>query len=278
MKIGFIDYYLDEWHANNYPQMLRDNSGGEMEVCFAYGQITSPVTGMTSKEWCEKYGICLCESIEEVVEKSDALVVLSPDNCEKHEELAELALRSGKRTYIDKTFAPDRKSAKAMFALGEANGTPCYSTSALRFAQEYQPYMAKKISAVNTWGPNGLETYSIHQLEPIMMLMKGRVCRVLAEVNGEWKNLFFEMQDGRSAAMLCSGSPATPFLTNICTEDGAEMVEVKSDFFASFIQNLVRFFATGEIPVSHEETVSIMEARELAVKAAQTPGVWVCAE
>ena len=23
-KIGFIDYYLDEWHANNYPQFLRE--------------------------------------------------------------------------------------------------------------------------------------------------------------------------------------------------------------------------------------------------------------
>ena len=21
-KIGFIDYYLDEWHSNNYPKMI----------------------------------------------------------------------------------------------------------------------------------------------------------------------------------------------------------------------------------------------------------------
>ena len=24
MKIGFIDYYLDEWHANNYPDWFRE--------------------------------------------------------------------------------------------------------------------------------------------------------------------------------------------------------------------------------------------------------------
>ena len=275
MKIGFIDYYLDEWHANNYPQMLLENSGGEMVVAYAYGQITSPISGMTSREWCKKYGVELCDSIEEVIEKSDGLVVLSPDNCEKHEELAELALKSGKRTYIDKTFAPDTRSAKAMFALGEEYKTPCYSTSALRFAQEYQSHIGTNVQAVNTWGPNGLETYSIHQLEPIMMLMKGRVRRAMAQTCGQWISLTLEMQDGRSAALLCTGSPTTPFLTNICTENGAEMVEVKSDFFASFIQNLVRFFRTGQIPVSHEETISIMEAREIALKAAADPGTWV---
>ena len=26
--VGFIDYYLDEYHANNYPQWLKDASKG----------------------------------------------------------------------------------------------------------------------------------------------------------------------------------------------------------------------------------------------------------
>jgi hypothetical protein len=24
-KIGFIDYFLDEWHAENYPQWIEEN-------------------------------------------------------------------------------------------------------------------------------------------------------------------------------------------------------------------------------------------------------------
>ena len=51
-----------------------------------------------------------------------------------HEELSQLPLKSGKPTYIDKTFAPDYPTAKRIFDLAEANGTPCYSTSALRYA------------------------------------------------------------------------------------------------------------------------------------------------
>ena len=46
--VGFIDYYLDEFHANHYPQWLKEASGGELEVKYAYGKITSPLTGMTS--------------------------------------------------------------------------------------------------------------------------------------------------------------------------------------------------------------------------------------
>ena len=48
MKIGFIDYYLDEWHANNYPELIKELSGGDMEVAYAYGHIDSPIGGMTT--------------------------------------------------------------------------------------------------------------------------------------------------------------------------------------------------------------------------------------
>ena len=31
-KIGFIDYYLNEWHADHYPKMIKEASGGALEV------------------------------------------------------------------------------------------------------------------------------------------------------------------------------------------------------------------------------------------------------
>ena len=82
LKIGFIDYYLDEWHANNYPQMIKELSNGKYEVAYAYGKIDSPIGGMTNLEWSEKNNIALLDSIQEVVDKSDRLIVLSPDNPE----------------------------------------------------------------------------------------------------------------------------------------------------------------------------------------------------
>lgn len=41
-KIGFIDYYLDEYHANHYPEMLKELSNGELEVAYAFAVKNSP--------------------------------------------------------------------------------------------------------------------------------------------------------------------------------------------------------------------------------------------
>lgn len=78
-KIGFIDYFLDEWHANNYPKFIKDAVGDEFVVAYAYGEIDSP-NGKTNREWADSFGVELLGTIDEVIEKSDVLIVLSPDH------------------------------------------------------------------------------------------------------------------------------------------------------------------------------------------------------
>ena len=56
MKLGFIDYYLDEWHANHYPTLLRELSGGEIEVAYAYAETDAP-NGLTTDAWCQKNNV-----------------------------------------------------------------------------------------------------------------------------------------------------------------------------------------------------------------------------
>ena len=63
-KIGFIDYYLDEWHANNYPTFFKQWTEG-FEVAYAWGQMDKP-GGLTSAQWGEKYGVEVLSSMEEV--------------------------------------------------------------------------------------------------------------------------------------------------------------------------------------------------------------------
>ena len=96
-KIGFIDYYLDEWHANQYPDWIERASGGTMKVTCAYGKVDSP-NGRGNAVWCRDMGIELLPSIEAVIDNSDYLIILSPDHPEFHEELALLPLQSGKPT------------------------------------------------------------------------------------------------------------------------------------------------------------------------------------
>ena len=133
--VGFIDYYLDEWHANNYPEMIKKRSGGEFEVKYAYAK-TEPTLPdrISNAEWSKKYDISLVDSIAELINLCDCIVVLSPDNPEMHYELSQEALKSGKPVYIDKTFAENRGEALKIFEIAEKYNTPCYSSSALRFS------------------------------------------------------------------------------------------------------------------------------------------------
>lgn len=62
---------------------------------------------MTSEEWCSKFGAEKCDTIQEVAQKSDALMILSPDNSEFHLPFAKEAFPSGKPVFVDKTFAND---------------------------------------------------------------------------------------------------------------------------------------------------------------------------
>ena len=272
MKIGFVDYYLDEWHANNYPQWIRETSGREMEVSLAFGLIDSPIGGRTSAQWCADMGIPQAKSIEEVVETCDAIVVLSPDNCEMHEQLCQLPLRSGKPVYVDKTFAPDGETARRIFAIAGESHTPCYSTSALRYAEEYQGL--KGIRAISTWGPNEFETYSIHQLEPVMMLMGVDAARVMYLPGEGWYTLAIEFADGRKAT-ITGFAHGSPFLANVEMEAGAKLIEVKSDYFHRFIEHMVAFFRNPQLAVPHAETLRIMDVRGAGLKAIAAPGTWV---
>lgn len=280
MKIGFIDYYLDEWHANNYPARIREISGGAIEVAYAYAEIDSPIGGLTTDEWCVRHGVQRIGSIEELVALSDGIVVLSPDNCERHEALCRIPLASGKPCYVDKTFAPTKAAAQRIFAHAEAHGTPCYSTSALRYADEYRDIAPAGIHAIASWGPAfgpgaGYETYAIHQLEPVIMLMNSRPEKVCAQrVGDKWYCVTICFTDGRIATVT-GYKDDSPFMMNIAGEGGNRVVRMESDFFGRFLEQLVAFFRTGAAPVEHQATIDIMALREAGMQALEAPGTWI---
>lgn len=273
-KIGFIDYYLDEWHANNYPQWILNASGGRMQVTYAYGARDAE-HGMSNEEWCRHHNITQLHTIEEVVEQSDYLIVLSPDHPEQHEMLASLPLKSGKPTYIDKTFAPDRASAIRMFERAENYGTPMYSSSALRFAEEYVEMEREGIRSISSWGPGAFSNYSIHQIEPVVSLMGTEAERVMFTGTASHPALLIQFSGGRQAMVHHPGS-SCPFMMAAGYDSGdCRIVNPESDFFQLFIKDLVSFFESGIGSVSSSQTITIITIIEYGMKAALTPHEWV---
>ena len=274
IKVGFIDYYLDEWHANSYPELIKKCSGGRYEVCYAYAKIDSPIGGMTSKEWSEKYNIPLVDTIEELIEKSDRIIVLSPDNPEMHEELTEKALQSGKLDYVDKTFAPDKDTAIRIFENAKAHNTKCFSSSALRFSTEFKDVDKSAIDAIYCESTGYYDVYLIHQIEPIVCLMEERAKRVMYTGNGFHHSAIIEFVDGRRAMLHFYYE--IPFrFTFVDNEHKARHIEIESDFFELFIHALIKFFDTGEIPVPYEQTIDVIAIRAALMDALEKPFEWI---
>jgi hypothetical protein len=49
-NIGFVDYYISEWHANNYPKWISDVTD-EYKVAYAWAEVdVSAVTGESTDE------------------------------------------------------------------------------------------------------------------------------------------------------------------------------------------------------------------------------------
>ena len=270
-KIGFVDYYISEWHANNYPawiERIAADMGIEYKIAYAWAEMdVSPVDGKSTAEWCEKFGAEKCDTIDELCEKSDVIVILSPSNPETHLRYAEAVLKYGKRTYIDKTFAPDAATAKKIFALGEKNGTPFFSTSALRYATELDSIDAPD-SILLTGGGSNLPEYFIHLGEMAVKKM-GAFASVKASANGTQWIIRAKTASGKDATMIWGASmPYNAYMT----KDGKETWKsLKSPFFDGLIADMLSFFETGKARFDPSETLSVMALRDAALKAVESP-------
>ncbi|MDI9469144.1 MAG: Gfo/Idh/MocA family oxidoreductase [Bacillota bacterium] len=277
-RIGYIDYYLDEWHALNYPRWIREESGGAWGVTAAWADIEGSGFGRrTNQETADELGIELVTDLEQLIAGSDALIVLSPDDPAEHERLARAALCSGKPVYVDKTFAPDRASAIRMFDLAAAHGTPMYSTSALRYSSAWQPFAPGDITGLLSRGGGLLENYIIHQLEPISLFMGHDAKRVLASGSPGCELFVVEYAGGRSVS-ICQ-QPGLGFAITALLRDG-QAVEMRAEdaFFPPMIAAMLRFFDSGEVPVPPADTIALMSLREALLAAARDRGHWVTVE
>ncbi len=273
-KIGLIDYYLDQYHAENYPHWIEEASQGEFKALYAYAKINAP-GGKTNEECAEQMGVELLASIEEVIEKSDCLIVMAPDHPETHEELCQLPLASGKPVYVDKTFAPDIATSKRLLDLAERYKTPMFSSSALRYAKEYRELKKEGIEFINSRGPGRFENYGIHQVEPLVYIMGPTIEKIMYNGTPSTPAFTLRFKDGRAASMSFLGWECDFGLAVNYEDDRAVVIQGTSDFYMQFIDELVNFFRTGKPDASHEEILQVMTVLEYGNLAMQRPDEWV---
>lgn len=266
-KIGFVDFYISEWHANNYPAWIRqanEELGEDFEVAYAWAeQDVSPVDGVSTKEWCEKFGVTPCATIAELCEKSDYILVLSPSNPEKHLAYARAVFPYGKPTYIDKTFAPDAKTAQEIFDLAEKYGVKFFSTSALRYATELDEYADRVRAVAITGGGGTIDEYLVHQTEMAVKCVGIGAKSVSYEKHAQLETVRVSYDDGRFATMTFA--PALPFIVTASKDDETRYMPIQSDYFKRLLADILRFYTSGSTSFDVAQTLEVMKIREAAL-------------
>ena len=279
-KIGFVDYYISEWHANHYPEWIQQANEAlctDYQVAYAWAELdVSPLDQVTTDQWCEKFGVERCTTIEELCEKSDYIIVLAPSDPEKHLQYAQKVLPFGKLTYIDKTFAPDYATAKKIFDIAKQYNTPFFSSSALRYAEELKGVGPVKSMFLTASGSNFVE-YIIHPVEMIVSLVNDPIEKVKVEaMDGQWICRVVS-QNGTQAAIMFSNGYNYNIMA-LPVEGKPYRQAITSSFFVSLLQDIIHFFETGEYSFDPQQTLEVMRVRDALLVAQNADSQWLTIE
>lgn len=278
-KIGYIDYYVDEWHAHHGFETVKaynEKTGEDFAIAAVWAE-TDKQGGMTTAEFCEKYGVKHCATIAELAKEVDYFIILSPDNPEKKLGYAKEAFRYGKPTFLDKTFADSYPSAVAIFEEAKKTGVKFFTSSALRYASELNAYMGTAKSLFVLGSGVTLEDYAVHYLEIVVACMGVGAKQVRFEQRGnqEWAEI--EYQDGRKATFAISMAASyLDFAIYVADKDGdSAFLPIQSDFFGAQMADVLRFFKTGEVSFDGEQTLELMKIRDAIFQSKAEAGAWV---
>ena len=275
--IGLVDYFIDEWHSNNYIPWINEickEHGLEFEVKYAWAESETFEGKLSTDEWCKSTGVEKCASIDELCEKSDYIMILAPANPEKHLLYAKDVLKHGKNTYIDKTFAPDIKEAKEIYGLVEKYGTKFFSTSALRYAKELDAHANGVNSVIIKGGGRSFEEYIIHQIEMLVRLMGTGAKKVKVLSSGKQKVCAIEFEDERLGFL--EYDPSNIFGFTVEDKDGTTKNEgTDSAYFKNLLKSILEFFQSGKVPFEKEQTLAVIAIRDALMKAVSKPDKWI---
>lgn len=265
-KIGIIDYYISNYHSNTYHEFFHKIAEEENREEYVITHVfaiedMSPSTNETTAEWCARTGAKQCATIEELCDAVDVIMILSPNHPQFHEEFAKVAFKSGKRVYVDKTFAPDYATAKRIVDCGKENGAEFWSTSATRFDPEILEFLnddKPRMNTVTAMGGNVFDVYCIHLVELVNTFIKNGAKSVICR-NGAPSSVFeITYNDGRKA-FINHYEKAVLNFTCLAEIDGTcKKISVSDDIWKNCTRALMDFFDTGVIPVSNESTLECM--------------------
>ena len=214
----------------------------------------------------DKYGVEIVGSIEELCQKVDGVLLESVDG-RPHLAQARPVIAAKKPLFIDKPMAGNLADVIEIFRLAKENNVACWSSSSLRYypaiVEMKEKDTAGQVLGCDVYSPCDLEEhhpdlywYGVHGVEMLFTVM-GSGCETVRRV--QTKNSDFVVglwKDGRIGTYRGlrtpkSGYGVTVFGTKGIIEGG------KSGGYEPLVDEILKFFKTGQVPVPQEETIEI---------------------
>lgn len=296
-RIGIIG--LDTSHVIAFTKALNEGEMPELEgyrVVAAYptkgsadmSASTDRLEGFT--EGIRNMGVEIVNSIEDLLKKVDVVLLESVDG-RRHLDEALPVLKAGKRMFIDKPISNSLAGAIAIFEASEKYNVPVFSSSSTRFAPATLEIVegkesVGKVLGASTYGPASgavghldMAYYGLHAIESLFTLM-GAGCKEVVRFNtpvadvvvGTWN-------DGRIGTFYATPRGGEAVFGG--TVHGEKGVEEKIKILAGYdplLVQIIKYFRTGIVPVSSEETLELFAFMEAADESKLNGGAPVAIE
>jgi predicted dehydrogenase len=270
IRLGMIG--LDTSHVIAFTSYLNDpknKTGCRVVAGFPGGSPDFPASANRVDKYTqqlkEQFGLEIVDSIEDLCQKVDGVMLESVDG-RPHLEQAKIVIAAGKPLWVDKPVADDLADVIELFRLAKENNVPCWSSSAARYGEgvagardneELGQIVSCDVFGSSSWAEQhpSLYLYGIHAVEPLFTVM-GPGCETLQRTKTDGVDLVIGVwKGGRIGTFRDLRGGKTDFTTIIYGKN--KMVTAKSSGYAPLLQQIVKFFQTGNPPVPSEETIEI---------------------
>ena len=270
-RLGMIG--LDTSHVIAFTKLInksQEEHGCKVVVGYSGGSPDIPSSANRVDKYTEQlrdqYGVEIVDSIEELCRKVDGVLLESVDG-RPHLKQARPVIKAGKPLFIDKPMAGNLADVLEIFRLAKENNVPCWSSSSLRYSPGIVELKEKntvgRILGCDVYSPCSLEEhhpdlywYGVHGVEMLFAIM-GPGCESVKRtqtegyefVVGLWKGGRVGTYRGLRAGK--SGYGGTVFGDKGMAQIG------KYGGYEPLVDDVIKFFKTGKVPVPAEETIEI---------------------
>jgi predicted dehydrogenase len=270
-RIGMIG--LDTSHVTAFTKFINDpakNSGCKVVAGYSGGSPDIPSSAdrvdKFTEELRDKYGVQIVDSIEELCRKVDGVLLESVDG-RPHLMQAKPVIAAKKPLFIDKPMAGNLADVLEIFRLAEENNVPCWSSSSLRYSpgivEMKKTSSAGDVLGCDAYSPCSLEEhhpdlywYGVHGVE-ILYAVMGTGCQSVRRVQttdyefvvGLWEGGRIGTYRGLRKGRHDYG--ATVFGSKSIIQAG------KYGGYEPLVDEIIKFFKTGVVPVPQEETIEL---------------------